>query len=163
MKSQKATQGDHVAIAARLGLTRAEWDILEHAAGCERHGWKFGTGRTIKRRDVLGLVKRKLVADVGLVVQVDGDGFTIKPERYRQGYELTDAGRALRRRMVAALGGGVFDANIWLLPTGQVEHWNGESFVAGWGPFDASALAGPDAERYAAWKREHDAAEASAA
>jgi hypothetical protein len=75
-------------------LTKAERYALSHAAHNDRFGWHFGTSRSLRRRTVNRLVERGLVEDGGVAVAVDGDGWTIEPERWSQSWKLTDAGRA---------------------------------------------------------------------
>jgi hypothetical protein len=41
----------------------------------------------------LALVARGLVKDAGFAVACDGDGFALQPERYRQGWTITEAGK----------------------------------------------------------------------
>ena len=41
------------------------------------------------------LEAKGLVTAAGLAVRVDGDGYTIQPERWVESWKLTDAGRKL--------------------------------------------------------------------
>jgi hypothetical protein len=69
--------------------------ILKDMRRREGHGMATLTNRqlplkTMKRLESLGFVK-----DAGLVAVCDGDGFTVQPERWRQGWTLTHAGQDL--------------------------------------------------------------------
>jgi len=77
------------------GLTLAERDALTHADSIwRRMGWYLTTDGSTRKATVLSLVAKGLVRELDeLVVMCDGDGFHKEPERYRVGYELTDAGR----------------------------------------------------------------------
>lgn len=74
-------------------LTKAQRRALEHAAHCAKFGWAFATGQSVTKKAVDALVQKGLVRDAGEAAMVDGDGFTIQPERWRQCWELTDEGR----------------------------------------------------------------------
>lgn len=75
-------------------MSKTDIDTIQAVAHCDGFGWKFCTGRSIRLRDVRRLVARRMMRDAGLASAVDGDGWTIQPERWRQSWELTDAGRA---------------------------------------------------------------------
>lgn len=77
-----------------MRLTKAERCFLEHAAHCERFGWRALSGRVAKRGAANSLVAKGLLTFAGQARVVDGDGYALQPERYRDGWELTDAGRA---------------------------------------------------------------------
>lgn len=82
-----------------VALTRAELDALEQARWfkeCINAG--VGTSRRIRRRTMLRLEKLGLVTEIDAVC-VDGDGFTIHPERYRPAFLITDVGRVLAQRL----------------------------------------------------------------
>lgn len=77
-----------------LSLTRKQRDVLETVAwGTENFG-ALVTGRNTPVSVVRALVRKGLVKDAGMVAVCDGDGFTIQPERYRQGWAVTEAGAA---------------------------------------------------------------------
>jgi hypothetical protein len=69
-------------------------DVLEWLEWGEKNFGSLATSRQVRRRDVLRAVERGLAQSVGDVVMCDGDGWIIEPERYREGFTLTDAGRA---------------------------------------------------------------------
>lgn len=69
-------------------------DVLEWIQWAETHFGSLVTSREVPRRDVLRCVKRGLVKSVGPVPLCDADGFRLAPERYREGFILTDRGRA---------------------------------------------------------------------
>lgn len=81
---------------ARVKITKAEFDILQHADDwCRKMEWAVTSCRMYRKANILSCVKKGWMRQVaGLVVMVDGDGFTGGTDRYRVGYELTDAGRA---------------------------------------------------------------------
>ena len=76
-------------------LSRAEQDVLSWAAHNAKFGWSLTTSRTYRLTTVKALIAKGLVVHVGDVVMVDADGYTKQPERYRDGFELTDRGRAV--------------------------------------------------------------------
>ena len=72
-------------------------DVLYYAAWGMFFFGSVCTGRGLPRRDMLRAQADGLVKSIGQVTMCDGDGFTIEPERYREGWILTDAGKdALR-------------------------------------------------------------------
>ncbi len=79
----------------KAGPTRAQRGVLEAANHLFRvlDGAALLTGRTSRATVARQCVERGWLADSGPVVVLDGDGFTLEPERYRHGYLLTDAGR----------------------------------------------------------------------
>lgn len=81
--------------------TKADQDALDHLGHMARFGWAALTGRGIRRNSMVRLSALGLVRDAGLVAVavVDGDGFTLEPERFRQAWELTDAGKAEIERL----------------------------------------------------------------
>ena len=91
-----------------MSIARSQEDMLDWAAHNARFGWLFTTGRTHRRATVQRMIALGLVRSVGEVVMVDGDGYTKQPERYREGFELTEAGKATHnalRAVAAAIGG----------------------------------------------------------
>ena len=56
------------------------------------------TGRGLPRRDMLRAQADGLVESFGQVTMCDGDGFTIEPERYREGWVLTENGKTVLRQ-----------------------------------------------------------------
>lgn len=77
--------------------TRAELDILLDADHRMRQmGWYLTTSRNTPLRIVRRLVAKGFLRELDeLVVMQDDDGFTKDPERYREGYELTEKAKAL--------------------------------------------------------------------
>jgi hypothetical protein len=73
-------------------MSKTDIDTIQAVAHCDGFGWKFCTGRSIRLRDVRRLVKRGLLQDAGLAAAVDGDGWRIQPERWKESWELTEAG-----------------------------------------------------------------------
>jgi hypothetical protein len=55
------------------------------------------TGRGLPRRDMILARDAGLVESIGQVAMCDGDGFTIEPERYREGWVLTESGKMALR------------------------------------------------------------------
>ena len=55
------------------------------------------TGRGCPRRDMIRTRDAGLVESIGQVVMCDDDGFTIEPERYREGWVLTESGKTALR------------------------------------------------------------------
>jgi hypothetical protein len=75
------------------GLTRRQEAALREVAWGTEHFGALVTGGATRHRDVDSLFKKKLVADAGAVLVCDEDGFVRQPERYRQGWKITDAGK----------------------------------------------------------------------
>jgi len=74
-------------------MTRRQRAALERVAWGTEHFGALVTGRVTRRADVLALRALGYVADAGMVAICDGDGFLLQPERYRQGWKITAAGR----------------------------------------------------------------------
>lgn len=89
---------------------------------------------------------------------VDGDGHTAMRAAWGFTWSFTPAGEALYQRVVAADGGSILDGRVLLQPDGTVKHIDGDVCKPGWGPHKGATLTGADAERCAAWKREHEPA-----
>jgi len=76
----------------------AERDVLELAEwGQENFGGGVVTNRLLRRREVLRAEARGLVKSLGLVPLCDDDGRIIQPERYREAWQLTEAGKTKLR------------------------------------------------------------------
>jgi hypothetical protein len=71
----------------RNGLDRIAWG--------EKYFGSLLTGRAFPRRRMLGYVRRGLAKSVGQVLVCDGDGCPLDPEREREGFVLTEQGRAI--------------------------------------------------------------------
>ena len=69
-------------------------DVLEWLEWAEQNFGSLATSRQVRRRDVLRLINEGLAKSIGQAVLCDDDGWPLDPERYREGYVLTDAGRA---------------------------------------------------------------------
>lgn len=74
-------------------ITPHQQSALERVAWGTEHFGSLVTGRMTRKRTVISLFRRGLVADAGMVAVCDGDGFLLVPERYRQGWKITPAGR----------------------------------------------------------------------
>ena len=74
-------------------MTDRQRAALKNVAWGTEHFGALVTCRSTRKRDVLALVAQGLVADAGMVAVCDGDGFLLQPERYRQGWKITDAGK----------------------------------------------------------------------
>lgn len=74
-------------------MTPKQRDALETVAWGTEHFGALATGGATRLRDVVALFRLGLVTDAGMVALCDGDGFTIQPERYRQGWKITEAGK----------------------------------------------------------------------
>jgi hypothetical protein len=74
-------------------LRPRDLDRLETVEWGERNFGSLITSRQFPRRDMLRLVGRGLVRSIGLVAVCDGDGAHVDPERWREGFVLTEAGR----------------------------------------------------------------------
>ena len=81
-------------------LTAAERDMLLHALHLHDvlHGAGLLTGRTMRLATARKLVDKNFAREQKLVV-VDGDGWRVEPERWRDGFVLTPAGMAVARRI----------------------------------------------------------------
>jgi hypothetical protein len=77
---------------AMTKLTKQQAHALGRVAWGTKHFGALTTGGDTRRRDVLALLDKGLVADAGMCALCDGDGFTLQPERYRQGWKTTEAG-----------------------------------------------------------------------
>lgn len=94
-------------------MTNSQFDMLEFAEHMQKyHGPHTGirTGRT-QRRCVAERCVRRGWLSRHMAYDIDDDGFLAEPERWRQGYILTDKGKAAladerARREAAAKGGG---------------------------------------------------------
>lgn len=72
----------------------AERDVLELAEwGEQNFGGGVVTNRVLRRREVLRAEARGLVKSLGRVPLCDDDGHIVMPERYREAWQLTEAGR----------------------------------------------------------------------
>lgn len=69
--------------------------LLETIADCEDQYGSAITGGDIRRRDVMRAVRAGLVVSAGIVQICDGDGCAVEPERFAEGFKLTEAGRRL--------------------------------------------------------------------
>lgn len=72
-------------------------DTIETTAWAMHHFGAICTGREIKMRDIKNAQSKGLIESVGLVPLADGDGFTLVPERYREGFKLTEKGEEYLR------------------------------------------------------------------
>lgn len=82
-----------------LKLTESQQRALYHCLHMEENGMYASTGRTCKVKTMRELAKIGLVEPAGLAPLADGDGFIIYPERYRECWKPTDAGRKFRNEI----------------------------------------------------------------
>jgi hypothetical protein len=75
-------------------LTKIQRDALYSVAWGVRHFGGLVASDATPTRVLRALERRGLVASQGDVLVCDGDGCALDPERYREGWELTPAGRA---------------------------------------------------------------------
>lgn len=75
-------------------LTPSVASLLDQFEWGEEHFGSLLTGRTVRRDQVRRAVAAGVVESAGMVVVCDDDGFAREPERWREGFKLTDAGRA---------------------------------------------------------------------
>lgn len=73
-------------------------DVLEAIRDCEEWYGALITTNHVTRREVMRCVRAGLVKSVGMVVVIGEDESPREPERYREGFRLTDAARILLRR-----------------------------------------------------------------
>lgn len=74
-------------------MTKAQRRALETVAWGTEHFGALVTGRQTRLREMVALHAKGLVADAGMGVVCDGDGFILQPERYRQGWKITAKGK----------------------------------------------------------------------
>lgn len=85
-------------------LTRLQRDAIESIYWAMNNFGSLVTNRALPRSRVLRLVELGLVKSIGDVVMCDDDGFTIQPERYREGFRLTSEGLKIHAKIVSAKG-----------------------------------------------------------
>lgn len=74
-------------------------NTLSTTAWAMHHFGSVCTGGNLQLRDIKRAISKGLIESVGSVPICDGDGFAVLPERYREGFRLTDAGKdELRER-----------------------------------------------------------------
>lgn len=73
-------------------------DILETIAWGEKMFGSLTTNRHCTKRDVAKAVRAGFARSIGQVALCDDDCHIIEPERYREGFVLTDAGKAELKR-----------------------------------------------------------------
>lgn len=73
-------------------LPRRQLDALETVAWGMDHFGAILTGRGIRLRVVRALMRKGYVESAGSVAVCDGDGFMVQPERWREGFRLTESG-----------------------------------------------------------------------
>lgn len=74
-------------------------DTLSTAAWGMHHFGSICTGGNLRLRDIRRAVAKGFMESVGMVSLRDDDGFTVQPERYVEGFQLTAAGKAELRRI----------------------------------------------------------------
>jgi hypothetical protein len=70
-------------------------DVLETVAWGEKNFGAVICGGNLHRRDMTKAIEKGFVKSAGFAVVVDDDGFQVNPERHREGFVLTDAGKKL--------------------------------------------------------------------
>jgi len=75
-----------------VGLPRSARDAIEKLHWAMEHFGALTTNRCVTRRTVMKLVDRGIAESAGQCAMCDDDGFTIEPERYREGFRLTEFG-----------------------------------------------------------------------
>jgi hypothetical protein len=78
-----------------MKLGKAQMRALETVAWGTEHYGALVTGQSTRRAVVLALLRKGLVADAGMVAVCDGDGYLLQPERWLQGWKITEAGKAV--------------------------------------------------------------------
>jgi hypothetical protein len=68
-------------------------DVLETVKWGEEHFGSVITNRQLPRRDVLKAVDKGFVQSAGMVLVCDEEGHHKEPERYREGFKLTEKGK----------------------------------------------------------------------
>lgn len=84
------------------GLGPGQVHALMEAARLERYDMSLCTGGPVLLRHVLRLEDLGYLERIGPVVECDGDGFALQPERYRDAWKLTKLGRdhvAFRKKL----------------------------------------------------------------
>lgn len=81
-----------------MKLTDKQWSALEAVGWGTKHFGALVSGRSHHRNTLVALATKGLVRLVNQVLVCDGDGFSIQPERYRDGWTLTEAGKLLLQR-----------------------------------------------------------------
>lgn len=76
-----------------MKLGRRQRAALETVAWGTEHFGALVTGSNTRASVVRSLLAKGLVKDAGMVAVCDGDGFLLIPERYRQGWAITNAGK----------------------------------------------------------------------
>lgn len=87
---------------SRRTRSQIHQDVMEHVAHNHSFGWATIASKGFPKPARERLLVAGLIEDAGAVALVDGDGFTIQPERYRQAWKLTPAGIAEVERLKAA-------------------------------------------------------------
>lgn len=71
--------------------------VLAESAWAEHYFGSLASGGDLRRRDIMRCVQLGWMQSVGMTAMCDGDGFTIQPEHYREGFTMTEAGRTALR------------------------------------------------------------------
>lgn len=79
----------------RTEMTPKTLGTLQTLAWGMQHFGGLISGGSLRRRDVMRLVKLGLARSLGMVTVCDDDGFALEPEREREGFALTEAGQAV--------------------------------------------------------------------
>jgi hypothetical protein len=69
--------------------------VLEVIQDCEQLYGSLITNSLVTRRDVMRCVRAGLVKSAGLVLVMDENENPTDPERWREGFQLTEKGRRL--------------------------------------------------------------------
>lgn len=75
-------------------------NTLEYVEWCVSHFGSAGTNRHLRLREMRAAERAGLVENIGLVSICNGDGFVLQPERFCDGWVLTEKGKEvlLKRR-----------------------------------------------------------------
>ena len=80
-------------------------ELLQTVDWAERMFGSLTTNRQCPRRDVMRAIDAGLVKSAGMVQLCDDDGASLDPERYREGFKLTVAGKVRLAEIEAANAG----------------------------------------------------------
>lgn len=86
--------GDHIKRQGPDKTVLRRLKVLQAIARAEHFFGSFCAGGDVRKRDIDDLVEQGLAESVGQVPLADADGFTIQPERYKEGFVLTSDGKS---------------------------------------------------------------------
>jgi hypothetical protein len=100
-----------------------ERDVLETIAWAEQHFGSLVPNELCPREEVLKAVEAGLAHSVGAVVLCDGDGFTLRPEVWDEGFALTDAGHIHLRQQEAVRAVAKLENETSAVPSSEDIHF----------------------------------------